>query len=198
MKLLIATGNRNKLREIREKFRDINGLEIISLDNVDSPPDVIEDGLTFEENAVKKAATLHAFTGMAVLADDSGLTVPTLQGRPGIFSARYGGVNLSDEERNTCLLSEMKNMKGHDRDCEFICVIAIVGENGEIHTVKGVCPGVIAEKPSGYNGFGYDPIFFLPGYNKTMAELPLEEKNRISHRAKALEKALHVFREMMG
>ena len=187
MKLVIATNNKNKIREIRDKFADIVGLELIPLNDFPGPPEVIEDGNSFRENAYKKALETANYTGYPSMADDSGLAVDALNGRPGIFSARYGGESATDTDRNRMILEEMRGISASERNARFICVIAIVFTDGRSFFAERTCEGVIAETMKGEHGFGYDPIFHLPELGKTMAELPLHEKNRISHRAKALE-----------
>lgn len=187
IKLVIATGNKNKIREIGDKFSGIRGLTLVPLSDFPDPPEVIEDGATFLENARKKAAEISAFTGLPAMADDSGLVVDALDGRPGILSARYGGESADDTARNLKLLEELRGISTGRRTARFVCVIAVVFPDGKSFFAEGTCEGVIAESMQGSHGFGYDPIFFLPDRGKTMAELPLEEKNKISHRAKALE-----------
>lgn len=189
MKLVLATKNINKIREISEKFSSIPKLQLLSLSNFKNPPLVIEDGTTFEKNATKKARIISAFTELSVLADDSGLEIDALDGEPGVFSARYAGENANDKERNMLILKRMKYIPREKRGAKFICVISIVLKDGREYLVKGECNGIIYHKMLGNYGFGYDPIFYLPGYQKTMAELPLSKKNQISHRAIALEKA---------
>ncbi|MCU0822252.1 MAG: XTP/dITP diphosphatase [Spirochaetes bacterium] len=198
MKLVIATNNKNKLNEIREKFTAISGLEILSLADFNNAPETIEDGITFEENAVKKAREVSAFTGLTALADDSGLVVEALDGRPGVLSARYGGRDTTDLQKNILILKEMKAITDGRRNARFVCVIAIALPDGREYSVRGECEGVIARELKGGHGFGYDPIFYLPGSGKTMAELPLTEKNKISHRAVALERALEVLKKISG
>ncbi len=187
MKLVIATGNRNKIREIQDKFSGIEGLTLVPLSDYANPPEVIEDGTTFLENARKKAAEIADFTGLPAMADDSGLVVDALDGRPGILSARYGGESADDTARNLMILEELRGIPAERRTARFVCLIAIVFPDGRHYSAEGTCEGVITESMKGSHGFGYDPIFFLPDMGRTMAELPLEEKNRISHRAKALE-----------
>jgi len=196
MKLVIATNNRNKIREIRDKFADISSLELIPLNDFPDPPEVIEDGNSFRENAYKKARDIASYTGSPSMADDSGLAVDALHGRPGIYSARYGGDSATDADRNRMILEEMRGIPIERRGARFICVIAIVFPDGRSFFAEGSCEGVIAETMKGGHGFGYDPIFYLPGHGKTMAELPLQEKNRISHRAKALEAAREILEKI--
>ena len=194
MKLVLATKNKNKIKEIRNKLSGIDSLELLSLEDFPGAPDVIEDGMSFQENAVKKALAISAFTGLPALADDSGLCVDALDGRPGVFSARYAGENATDAERIIKLLDEMSDKVG--RSAKFVCAISCCFLNGKLISVTGECRGLIAERPSGTMGFGYDPVFFLPEYGRTMAEIPLEEKNKISHRAVALEKAAVLLAEI--
>jgi XTP/dITP diphosphohydrolase len=198
MKLVIATNNKNKIREIRNKFADIAGLELIPLDEFPGPPEVIEDGSSFRENAHKKALEIATYAGYPSMADDSGLVVDALDGRPGIFSARYGGESATDADRNRMILEEMRGIPAERRSARFICVIAIAFRDGRSYFAEGSCEGIIAETMRGRHGFGYDPIFYLPELGKTMAELPLHEKNRISHRAKALEAAKKILEELSG
>jgi XTP/dITP diphosphohydrolase len=189
MRLVLATQNRNKIIEIRNKFTGVSGLELVSLGDFPGAPDIVEDGNTFRDNAAKKARGIAVFTGHLSMADDSGLEVDALGGRPGVYSARYGGASATDEGRNRMILDEMRAVPPPLRTARFVCVIALCTPDGECLYAEGECDGVIADTMKGSRGFGYDPIFFLPDRGKTMAELPLEEKNRISHRAKALEKA---------
>ncbi len=194
MDLVIASNNKNKINEIREKFSGIADLNLVPLYELESPPEVIEDGKTFEENAVKKAEAIARYSNMPVLSDDSGLMVEALGGRPGVHSARYGGFGSSDGKKNELLLSEMLEIK-ENRKAKFVCVVAIAYPDGESQTARGECHGEIAAEPAGEMGFGYDPVFFLPEFGRTMAQLTLEEKNRISHRAVALEKARRILEE---
>jgi XTP/dITP diphosphohydrolase len=187
MKLVIATGNRHKIREIQEKFSGMEGLILIPLSDFTDPPEVIEDGNSFLENASKKASEIAAFTKMPSMADDSGLVVDALGGRPGILSARYGGESADDTARNLMILEELRGVTPERRTARFVCVIAVAFPDGRVVTTEGTCEGIITEDMKGTRGFGYDPVFFLPEIGKTMAELPLEQKNTISHRAKALE-----------
>ncbi|MFH0976821.1 MAG: XTP/dITP diphosphatase [Spirochaetota bacterium] len=198
MKLVIATKNNNKINEIKQKFSDFTGLEIISLTDFNNLPDILEDGLTFEENAIKKAKAYSRFTGETVLSDDSGLEIDALCGEPGVRSARYSGENASDDENNSLVLVKLKKVPDSKRTARFVCVIAIVQPNGTQYTAKGTCNGIMTDKKAGSNGFGYDPIFYFPDLKKTMAELSLEEKNKISHRAEALTKAKVILKKIMN
>lgn len=183
MKLLLATRNKGKIKEITEVF-GVLGWEIEGLPP--DAPEVIEDGTTFEENARKKAETIAALYQTAALADDSGLEVEALDGRPGVYSARYAGENANDEENNRKLLSEMADIPAADRHARFVCVLALARPGEATVTVRGECKGEILTKPMGTGGFGYDPLFFVQEYGKTLAELSLADKNKISHRAKAI------------
>jgi len=186
MRLLIATRNAHKLREIREIFC-APGLELLGADEAGSLPDVVEDRDTFEANAVKKAAVLAGASGMFTLADDSGLEVACLGGRPGVYSARYAGEPVDYAANNRKLLEEMQGAE--DRSARFRCVVALAEPGGPAETVAGVCPGRICEALRGAEGFGYDPLFVPEGYDQTFAEMPASLKNRISHRAAALRAA---------
>lgn len=190
-KLLVASANQGKIREIKNFLGNLKGinLEIVGLDEFPELPEVEEDGDSFKANALKKARVRAEQTGLLTLADDSGLSVESLGGEPGIYSARYAGEDATDEENNQKLMEKLKDLPEEKRKAHFICVMALVDpENGEEIVVEGRCEGIIQLQARGENGFGYDPIFYLPEYQKTMAELPLEFKNQISHRAAALEK----------
>ena len=183
MKIIAATKNKNKLREFGEILR---GFEIISQEDAGIDIDVEETGATFEENSLLKAQAIYDATGIAAVADDSGLCVDALGGEPGIYSARYGGEGLTDPERVQILLKNMENIPEGKRTARFVSVITMVDEKG-ILTARGECEGKITDAPKGENGFGYDPVFYVEQYKKTMAEISSEEKNAISHRGKALE-----------
>lgn len=200
MQLLVATRNRGKLKEIQQKFSSLHDIELLSIEDVEHTfgtiSDVIEDGKTFKENALKKARELSHRTGLPTMADDSGLVIDALGGEPGVYSARYAGEGAGDAERNALVLSKMKHVPEGNRQARFVCVIALViPEKGE-HLVEGKCEGEIAFEAKGSHGFGYDPIFYLPEYRATMAELPIEIKNTLSHRAKALEKAAGIIAKL--
>ena len=187
-KLLLATNNTGKVREYQSLLKGIP-YEIVTLADCGITSEVDEVGGSFEENAALKAATLAKQSGLLSLADDSGLEVDTLGGAPGSLSHRYAGENATDADRITFLLSKLKNVPDKDRAAQFRCVIAIAAPDGKVELCSGLCRGVITAAPRGNQGFGYDPIFYLPELGKTMAELSLEEKNLISHRARAAEKA---------
>ena len=184
-KAVIATRNKGKLKELQELLKDLN-LEILPIDafNVGT---IEEDGNSFFENAMKKAKITAEKTGLLAIADDSGLEVDALDGQPGIHSARYAGENASDKENNKKLLKELDGVEAQRRTARFRCVIVAYRPDGQFISAEGVCQGRIAEKPAGEHGFGYDPIFIPEGYQRTMAQLRREEKNKISHRGKALE-----------
>lgn len=187
-RLLLATNNPGKLREYQSLFRGIP-FELVTPADLAVAVDVEEAGASFEENATLKAATLAKKTGLLSLADDSGLEVDALGGEPGPLSARYAGENASDKDRISFLLSKLKGIPEKNRSARFRCIIAIAQPDGKIKLFSGECRGIIIDTPRGTHGFGYDPIFFIPELGKTMAELTLEEKNRISHRARSAEKA---------
>lgn len=191
IEVVIATRNSGKLREIRAILAPLE-LKILSLRDFPEIPEIIEDGQTFEENAVKKAAAVARQTGRMAIADDSGLAVDALQGRPGVFSSRYAGEKATDAERYQKLLKEMTGTPQEKRGAAFICAMAVASPKGKTESVEGQCRGEIAFAPKGSHGFGYDPVFYLPERGKTMAELEPEVKNRISHRAQALEKLKQV------
>ncbi len=194
MKLIIATRNPHKLEEIRAIF-DFQGLEVLSAFDFPDIPDVVEDGDTLEANAIKKAVEIAAATGSWALADDSGLEVFALGGAPGVYSARYAGEECSYEANNEKLLCELAVKE--DRSAQFRTVIALSDPEGNVQTLEGACPGVIIEELRGTNGFGYDPLFVPEGYAETFAELDSGVKNRISHRARALQKVHSAWSEIL-
>lgn len=184
-KLIFATGNEGKMREIRMIMGEI-GLEILNMKEAGILITPEENGASFEENARIKARAVAAYTKELVLADDSGLEVDYLNGEPGIYSARYLGENVSYEEKNKDILRRMEGVPEEKRTARFVCAIVAVLPNGDVLTVREVVEGRIAYEIKGRRGFGYDPIFYVPELGKTTAELSDEEKNRISHRGKAL------------
>ncbi|MBU0951283.1 MAG: XTP/dITP diphosphatase [Elusimicrobia bacterium] len=201
MKLVIATDNKNKLREIKEiaaVMKVPGNIEILSLGDFQNAPEVVEDGLTLEENAIKKAREISEFTGLIALADDTGLEVNKLNGEPGVYSARFAGEQCSYEDNNKKLLSLLKDIPDSKRTARFRCVIAVVVPNGKTYTVEGVMKGKIAAKAQGDNGFGYDPIFIPEGQNKTFSQMSSEEKNKISHRGAALRKSKEILLEILS
>lgn len=181
--LVIATRNPGKTREIRDLLKDFP-LTIKNLDDFGPIPEVIEDGDTFDDNAYKKSSFTARVLGFPALSDDSGLCVNALDGAPGVYSARYAGKDATDEANCTKVLKELDGKQ--NRNASFKCVISIAVPTGAALTYEGSCDGVLLENPRGANGFGYDPIFFFPEFDKTFAEIPREEKNRVSHRGKAL------------
>ena len=196
MKLVLATRNQDKVREISEILKIEDGIELLSLHNYPDAPDVVEDGKTYEENAIKKASTLAEYTGCLTIADDSGLEVDALDGAPGVHSARYAGENASDRDRVVKLLDALQNVPDDRRSGRFICAMAIADPLAQVLVVRGVCEGRIIRMPRGTEGFGYDPVFVPVGYDKTFAELGDEIKNQISHRAKALDEAKKLLSEI--
>lgn len=181
--IVIATRNKGKKSEISDLLKDFP-VDIKGLDDFGPIPHIEEDGDTFDENAYKKASLTARILGFPALADDSGLLVEALGGAPGVLSARYAGENATDEQRCQKLLQEMEGKT--NRKAAFECVISIAVPTGPALTYEARCEGLIAEQPSGSNGFGYDPVFYYPPLNKTFGELTLEEKSRVSHRGKAL------------
>ncbi len=184
-KLLIATKNVGKITEIRDLLKDLN-IQLLALGSFPRAPDIVEDGETFEDNARKKAAVIAQFTGIDTVADDSGLCIDALNGRPGVLSARYAGDNASDEQRCARVLEEMNDVPDELRTARFVCVIALVTSKNLQKFFKGVCEGKITRNMRGRAGFGYDPIFYHPESGCTFAEMGPETKNRVSHRGRAL------------
>ncbi len=183
--LLAATGNMGKLAELRELLRD-SVAALYSLGDFQGIPEVEEDGSTFAENAIKKGLSAARATGKAVIADDSGLEVDALGGRPGVLSARFAGEGASDAENNARLLRELAHVPNEERTAAFRCVIALCFPDGRSLTFTGELPGLILKEPRGSGGFGYDPLFLVPECGLTLAELPTEVKNTISHRGRAI------------
>ncbi len=187
-KLLLASRNRHKIEELQQMLDGLN-IEVISLDDVADIPVIEEDGNTFSENASKKARLTAMHTGFTCLADDSGLVVDSLEGQPGVYSARFAGEDADDRKNNHKLLQMLQGFEDEKRRARFVCVIAISDPQGNICTVEGKCEGRIDYEERGTGGFGYDPLFIPEGYTRTFAQLSREEKNRISHRGQALLKA---------
>ena len=181
--IVIATRNKGKTAEIREMLKGFP-VNIKDLDDFGPIPEIEEDGDTFDENAYKKASVTARMLGIPALADDSGLLVESLDGAPGVYSARYAGEQATDKQRGEKLLEEMQGKT--NRKAAFECVISIAVPTGPALTYEARCEGLITEKPAGQNGFGYDPVFFFPPLKKTFAELTRMEKSRVSHRGKAL------------
>ncbi|MEI6185667.1 MAG: RdgB/HAM1 family non-canonical purine NTP pyrophosphatase [Dehalococcoidia bacterium] len=187
-RLLLATTNKGKAAEYRDLLKGLD-FELVTLDQAGISQQADESYNTFEENARHKAAFYAELGGLLTLADDSGLEVDALGGEPGVRSSRYAGDNTTDADRVAFLLNKLKDIPQQKRMARFRCVIAIARPGGPVQTTEGVCVGYIAMEPAGNNGFGYDPVFFLPEYGRTIAELPPEIKNRISHRGRAAVKA---------
>lgn len=193
-KIIFATGNANKMVEVRMILADC-GYEIVSMKEAGIDIDIVEDGKTFEENAIIKATAISKTKeaeGCVVLADDSGLEVDYMDGAPGIYSARWQGEDTPYSIKNQMIIDALADAKEEERTARFVCAIAAAFPDGMVTTRRGVIEGMIAHQPAGENGFGYDPIFFLPEYGKTTAELAPEDKNKISHRGRALEKIREV------
>lgn len=186
-KIIVATGNQNKMKEIREIIKR-DDIEFVSLkDEGLQDIEIVEDGKTFEENAVIKAKTIADITKNIVIADDSGLEIDYLDKAPGVYSARYMGEDTPYTIKNNHIIELLKDAKGEERSARFVCVIACVMPDGETFTTRGTIEGRIGYEEKGENGFGYDPIFYLPERGCTTAELPPEQKNEISHRGRALK-----------
>ncbi len=196
MKLVLATRNQGKVREISKILKSQNGIELLSIRNYPDAPEVVEDGKTYEENASKKASALAEYTGHLTIADDSGLEVDALDGAPGVHSARYAGENASDQDRIVKLLAALQNTPDDRRLGRFICAVAIAEPLSQAQVVRGVCEGRIIRRPRGRSGFGYDPVFVPVGYDKTFAELGDGIKSQISHRAQALGEARKLLSKM--
>lgn len=186
-RLIFATGNQDKMREIREILGD-KDYEILSMKEAGIDLDIIEDGSTFEENAMIKAKAVMEATGALTLADDSGLEIDAFGGGPGIYSARYLGTDTSYTEKNKVILEKLKDIPEEKRTARFVCAIAAAFPNGQTLTTRGTMEGIIGYEAKGENGFGYDPIFYLPQLEKYSAELSRDEKNSLSHRGEALRK----------
>ncbi len=192
--LVVGTRNKKKLVEIRELLSDLD-FNVLSIEDFTGIPEIEEDGDTFEENASKKAIEVAQITRKLTLADDSGLEIDYLDGRPGIHSARFAGDNATDADRNQKVLDLLKDVPGPQRTARFRCAIAIASPDAQAEVVVGTCEGEIALEPRGTAGFGYDPLFIVPDYGKTYAELGQEKKNQISHRALALKAARELLRK---
>lgn len=197
MEVIIATHNLHKLREIREMLKGLKHFDFTSLNDYPSyiPPE--EMGMTFEENALLKAAHAAEALGKWALSDDSGLVVPALKGAPGVYSARFAGPGATDLDNRKKLLETMRSLEGLERSAYFECTLAIAGPENFKKVFRGICEGYITTEERGKNGFGYDPLFVRHDYSQTFAELAENVKNRISHRRKAMDKAL-LFLEQMG
>lgn len=196
-RIIFATGNEHKMIEIRSIIGNL-GYEILSMKEAGIDVDIVEDGNTFEENAMIKAKALMELTGDIVLADDSGLVIDYLNGEPGIYSARYLGEDTSYDVKNSIILERLEGVPDDKRTARFVCAIAAAFPNGQTYVKCGTIEGIIGHEIKGENGFGYDPIFFLPERGCTTAQLTDDEKNAISHRGKALRLMAEVIKEYEG
>lgn len=187
MRIITATRNQGKIKELSNILGDI-GIDIVSLEQLGIDKEVVEDGETFEDNAIKKALEICELCDEPVLADDSGLEVDYLDGQPGVYSARFSGEDATPAKNNEKLLKLLKDVPKEKRTARFVCVTAVAFPNGRIITSRGECEGIIIDELKGEGGFGYDPLFYYPQLNKTFAQLSKEEKNKVSHRGRALEK----------
>lgn len=194
--LVLATRNRHKGEELAALLGDL-GIRIRTLDEFPEAPEVIEDGETCEANAIKKARAIADATGLPAVADDTGLEVDALEGRPGIFAARYAGEGATYEDNYRKLLHELAGVPRERRAARFVTVAAMAFPTDGVQVARGVLEGLIAEVPSGTQGFGYDPVFFVPELGKTLAQLSADQKNRISHRAKAFAKVREILCSQM-
>lgn len=193
-KMIFATGNEGKMKEIRMILADM-GMEILSMKEAGVNADIVEDGTTFEENALIKARTVAEVSGLPAMADDSGLEVDHMDKAPGIYSARFLGEDTSYRIKNQYIIDQLAEVEGDARSARFVCAIALALPDGRSFTTRATVEGVIAYEERGSEGFGYDPIFYLPEYGKTTAELTPEEKNVISHRGKALRQMKAIMEE---
>lgn len=190
-KIITATKNRGKLEEIAQLLSELP-YDVISMTEAGMTDDIDENGATFEENALIKARAVWKVTGETVLADDSGLEVDHLAGAPGVYSARYGGEGATDADKNIKLLAELSGVPADKRTARFVCAAALIFPDGRELVVRGTCEGYIADGPAGNNGFGYDPLFYVPAFGLTIAQMDAELKNSISHRGNALRKILDI------
>ena len=195
-RVLLASNNPHKRREFRDLLAGI-GVELLTPADLGLNLDVPEGMTSYAENAVAKARAFATASGLPSLADDSGLEVEALGGRPGVASARYGGPGLSDADRVSRLLEELAAVPWRRRRAVFRCVIAVALPNGYVETAEGTCRGFVATAPSGREGFGYDPVFYLPHRRRTMAELTPWQKNRLSHRSRAAKRAMAILRRLL-
>jgi XTP/dITP diphosphohydrolase len=194
MRLIIATRNKGKLREIKDILKELNS-EIVSLADLKKKFRIVENGLTFFENASKKALTVSkVYTGDYILGEDSGLEVVYLDGAPGVYSKRYAGKSATDIKNNTKLLRALKGVSGKKRSAQYRCCLVLAKSGKVIEVFQGKLKGLISTNSKGKGGFGYDPVFYLPSHEKTVAQLPFGEKNKISHRAKSFKKLKRFFK----
>lgn len=195
MKILLATQNLGKVKELEELLVG-EEIEVISLADLEEWEEIEETGTTFVENASLKARTAAQRTGLISLADDSGLEVDALNGAPGVNSARYAGTPKDDEKNNAKLLAELEGVPDEERTARFRCALAIALTTGEEYLTEGIVEGRILKEPRGREGFGYDPLFYLPDFGRTMAQLTLSQKNKISHRAQAFRNAIPILQDL--
>jgi len=194
-KIILATTNQGKIREFTSLFSMLD-IVILSLKDYNHVPDVVEDGDSFKKNAKKKAETICRYTGLPTIADDSGLVVDALGGAPGIFSARYAGEDATDEQNNKKLLYELRNIPDENRSARFVAYLALSIPGKNTVGVEDQLEGFVLKNPKGENGFGYDPLFYIPEYEKTMAEIAPEVKNQISHRGKAMKRLFAIIKNL--
>ena len=195
-RIIFATKNKDKVREVKMMLEGFD-VELCTMKEAGVDVDIVEDGTTFEENAIIKAKTIMEMTGEIALADDSGLEVDYMDGAPGIYSARFLGEDTSYDVKNNYIIDKLKDAKGSERSARFVCAMAAAFPNGDIETCRGTIEGVIAYEQKGTNGFGYDPIVYVPEYEMTTGEMAPELKNSISHRGKALEQMKEVLRRRL-
>ena len=193
-RIVLATNNKHKINEIKGILSGL-AAEILTLEDFPGAPTVEETGKTLEENAILKAEAIHGFTGLPSLADDSGLEVDALRGAPGVLSSRFAGEHCSFEDNNRKLLRMMSDLPWEKRGAKFVCVVALAKDSNQTVTLRGEVNGLITLEERGEKGFGYDPVFYLQSLNKTFAQLSFEEKNRISHRARAFGRAGELIRK---
>lgn len=197
-RIIFATGNENKMKEIRMILKDL-GLEILSMKEAGADVEIIEDGMSFEENAeIKARSVARVLTNDIVLADDSGLEIDYLDKAPGIYSARFAGEDTSYDIKNRIFLDRLEGVPDEERTARFVCAVAAVFPDGTVSVVRKTIEGRIAEEAAGDNGFGYDPIFYVPEYGCTTAEMNPEQKNELSHRGKALRAMREILKEKIG
>lgn len=196
-RILFATGNAGKMKEVRMILEDL-GIPVLSMKEAGISAEIVEDGTTFEENAAIKAETIRNLTGDIVLADDSGLEIDCLDGAPGIYSARFMGEDTPYTVKNAALLEKLSGVPEAKRTARFVCAIACALPDGRTLTTRGVMEGIIAQEIRGENGFGYDPIFYLPEFGCTSAEITPEQKNEVSHRGKALRQMRMILQEVLA
>ncbi len=194
MEIIFATGNKNKMKEINEILEG-TGLTAVSMKDAGVDIDIVEDGKTFSENALIKAGAVAKASGKPAMADDSGLEVDFMDKAPGVYSARFLGEDTSYNIKNKYIIDKLEGVEEEKRSARFVCAIALVTPEGDSFVTEGTIEGRVAHEPAGENGFGYDPIFFLPEYGKTSAEISPQEKNSISHRGKALTAMVELLKD---